>query len=521
MKPAVLSIDFGSLFTKIVYVKHQAKELKLLAYGFKKITLTQENIPQAVDFIRDFLKKNSVFTRKAYLTISEPDCVVIKNIVLPQLPKKEVLQAIQWQLKDELGAGYGDALMEWRLVKEYADADGANKQEIVFACLKNTDKYLSISRQCNLLPLGITNTAFNYANILRCRSDFAPVEAVLDIGSDDSTLCIYSNSKLALIRRLAFSTEKITQSLMDTLVTAKGPVKLSYEKAEQIRDKFGMPEDESVVLEDNLTAMHVISLMRPLLELLVRELKSSFDYFTANYKEERPAVLYLTGGGANLRNLDRHLNKELDVKVGSLSFPPCIDTKAIPEQALEKDRNQLMNALGAVLVGPESIDFLPAEARMQRIEPIEKGFLRLVAFAAVSFLVASYYLLNFQLGSYKKRLASSAIILQQAKELNAGIEKVSPLEDIIYEVKKHNLPAEGLLKLLSNALPANVILDELVLDQKSNSLNLKGTVVKDAASLAKAIEKLNASVFFKKVTLVYSKKEADIQAFEISCELIY
>ncbi|MCM8779830.1 MAG: hypothetical protein NC914_01595, partial [Candidatus Omnitrophica bacterium] len=93
MRPTVLSIDFGSLFTKIVYVKKEAKGLNLLAYGFKKIALTPENISQAIDFIRGFLKENSISVRKAYLTISEPDCLVVKNITLPQLPKKEVLQA--------------------------------------------------------------------------------------------------------------------------------------------------------------------------------------------------------------------------------------------------------------------------------------------------------------------------------------------------------------------------------------------------------------------------------------------
>ncbi|MCM8779950.1 MAG: pilus assembly protein PilM, partial [Candidatus Omnitrophica bacterium] len=437
------------------------------------------------------------------------------------LPKKEALQAIRWQLKDELGANYDNVLIEWRIAKEYADADGASKQEVVFAWLKNTDKYLSISRQCNLLPLGITTAFFNYASVLKCYTENLSVEAVLDIGAADSAICIYINNRPAFSRRLVFSTEKITQSLTDTLLTVKGPVKLSYEQAEEVRDKFGLPLDESAVLENNLAAIHVISLLRPSLESLVRELKYSFDYFTLNYKEERPAILYLTGGGANLKNLDAYLNKELNLKISYLSLPPCIDTTAIPQQALEKDKKQLVNALGAVLAGPESVNFLPLEARMQRIEPIEKGFLRLVAFAAVAFLTVSYYLLNFQLRFYKKRLDNSAIILQKVGQLNAAIEKLSPLEDIVYEIKKHSLPAEGLLKLLSNVLPADVILDELFLDEKTNSLNLKGTVVKDPASLAKAVEELNRSAFFKKAVLVSSKKEAGVQSFEITCELIY
>ena len=521
----LLSIDFGQLFIKIAYAQRQDKAVKLIAYDLKKITLSEDNIAQVVGFIRDFLKKNSISTKDTYLTISDPNCVIIKNITLPQLPKNEVLKALEWQLKDELNISWDTSSIQWRLVKEYADEEGANKQEIVLVSLKDIDRHLSISRQCNLLPLGITNTPFNYANILRSDNIDIPVEAILDIGSADSTLCIYSHNKLALIRRLAFSTEKITQSLTDTLLTAKGPVNLSYEEAEQIRDKFGIPQDESIMLEENLAAIHVISLMRPLLEVLVRELKSSFDYFISNHKEESPAVLYLTGGGANLKNLDTYLDKEIKVKISCLPFPPCVDITGVQAQALEKDKNQLVNALGAILAGPESINFLPPEAKIQRIEPMEKGFLKLVAFAAAAFLGISYCLLNLQIGHYKKRLKSSLSVLQKSGEIKAGVEKIIPLEDIVYEIKKHNVPAEGVLKLLSTALPRNVILDELILDQKSDSLTLRGVVSLDkdrqALSLTKAIETLNASSFFKNATLVSSKKEADIESFEITCELVY
>jgi len=520
-----ISIDFGQLFVKVIYAQKYNKEFRLIAYDLKKAVLNEENIPQIADFITSFLKRNSVSTRNAYLTISDPNCIIIKSTVLPQLPKNEILKALQWQLKEELNINFKDVLLEWRLVKEYTDQDGSNKQEIMVSCLKNIDQYLLISRRCNLTPLGITTTSFNYANILKCSEQDTHIQAILDIGSADSVLSIYSDNKLAFIRRLAFSTEKVTQSLMDALLTSKGPVKLSYEKAEEIRNKFGIPMDESAILEENVAAMHVISLMRPLLELLVRELKASLDYFATNYKEDSPTVLYITGGGANLKNLGKYLNKELNITVSALPFPPCVNAISAQLQTLDSDKNQLMNALGAILVGPESIDFIPVEVKIQRIEPIEKGFLRLLAFTASVFLIASYYLLNLQISYYKKRLNNSLVILQKMGDVRTAIERVNPLEDIVYEIKKYNVPAEGILKFLSKALPGSIILDELILDQKNNSLILKGVVNldrnKQVSDLTQTLASLNTSPFFKKAALVSSKAEGEIEAFEINCELVY
>ncbi|MCM8771086.1 MAG: pilus assembly protein PilM [Candidatus Omnitrophica bacterium] len=518
-----LSIDFGLLFIKVIFAQRQQDKFKILAYDLKKIPLSEENIPATIDFIHDFLKKNSVSAKNAYLTVSDPHAVIIKHLVLPLLPKNEVLNAIQWQLKDEFNFSWEGVLTYWQSVKEYIEEDGTKKQELMFVCLKDIERYLAVCRQCDLLPLGITSTAFNYANILRYYNKGIKTQAVLDIGSSDSMLCIYIENKLAFLRRLAFSSEKVTQSLTDTLLTTKGPLKLTYEKAEEVKNTFGIPQDETAMLEENLAAIHVFSLIRPLLELLVREIKYSFDYFTLNFKEEAPSILYLTGGGANLKNLDGYLKRELKMEVGTLDFPAGVDTSKVRD--LEKDKHQLMNALGAVLTGPESVNLLPLEAKIQRLEPVEKSFLRLFFLTVAAFLLVSHLFVKIQLNNYKKRIQNAQLILAKIAEVKAGIEKLVPLEDIVYEIKKEAVPAGGLLKSLSQILPARAVLNELSLDQKNNTLVLKGVALSrkgiQEPLLAQLVSNLNKSLFFKKAVLVSSKKTQQGEDFQINCELVY
>jgi hypothetical protein len=59
----------------------------------------------------------------------------------------------------------------------------------------------------------------------------------------------------------------------------------------------------------------------------VRELRFSFSYFSATFDRDQPEILYITGGGANLRNLDAYLARELKLRVSCLPFPPNIHLK--------------------------------------------------------------------------------------------------------------------------------------------------------------------------------------------------
>ena len=209
-----LSIDFGRGFVKIAYAESLIYNFKLINYDLKKILLIQENKDKAVDFINNFLKTNSILEKDAYLTISDPDCIIIKHITLPALPKGEILEAAKWQLSEELPFDLENVKIDWQVVNEYTDEEGAKKNEIVLILAKSEslDKYISIILNCNLNPVMVSGSPFNYANILKHSKVADEIQAILDIGYSDTTLCIYKNKKLHFLRKLPFSSEKITQS---------------------------------------------------------------------------------------------------------------------------------------------------------------------------------------------------------------------------------------------------------------------------------------------------------------------
>jgi type IV pilus assembly protein PilM len=522
-----LSIDFGQSVTKIAYMKSAGDGFKLLNYDLKNILSTEKKREETVDFINNFLKTNTILEKEVYITISDLDSVIIKSLILPVLPKGEILQAAKWQLKEDVPFDLEGALFNWQIVKEYTDQEGTKKNGIIFVVIKveTIDKYLSISHECKLNPEVITIGPFNYANLLRYSEENLQTQAILDMGYKDATLSIYKNNKLNFVRRLAFSSDRLTQSLTSTLVSDRGKIELSYEEAEDVKVTFGIPLDETSVLKDNIQAIQVISLMRPLLETLVRELRFSFDYFTSNFNEESPLTLYITGGGANLKNLDRYLHKELNINVSKLPLPGFINTQALEKEKLNKDQSQIISALGAMLAGPQAINLAPEEIKMQKLELIEKASLRLISFTVGAIFLLSLFIVRFQIGIYKNRLRDAQAYLQTMGEIKVLGQRVNPLENLVYTIQKDKVPTDGLLKLISTLLPGNIILDELILDQDSHNLILKGRVSgrqdNTESVLSKFIEKIEASSFFIKATLVSSKKIGEVQEFEIKCELTH
>ena len=520
-----LSVDFGRAFVKIVHVDSEGQEFKLLNYDLKNIAQAQDKRHELSEFINNFLKVNSIADKEVYLTISDPDYVIIRNLTLPAIPKEEVLEAAKWELKDELPFNLDQARCDWRIVREYIDEEKAQKNEIMFIIVKAKiiDEYISLLKDCGLNPAWISSAPFNYAQIFKYSKAQLGISAILDIGHKDGTLCIYKNDKLIFLRRLIFCSDKLNQSLTATLVSDAGRMELSYEQAEHILQTFGIPQNETQALEENIPAMQILSLIRPLLEDLVKELKRSFDYFNSYFQEDKPSVLYLTGGGANLKNLDLHLQKELNINVNRLPIPDCVYRQNIMQERLNKDQNQIISALACALTEQDAINLLPEEIKAQKVEFIEKVSLKFVTITVAAIFLFSLLVFRLEMRDYKERLKNAKIHLKTISGIKDLKQKIDLQQELIDRIQEDKTPADGILKILSLLVPRDIVLQGLSLED--HRLILTGTVTagEDVAEtvLIEFMQKLEESSFFIEATLLASRKTASAQEFEIKCDLIH
>lgn len=522
-----LSVDFGQAFVKILYLESMAEDLSLLKHDVKKISFTDQSKSEIVNFIKTFIAKNSILEKDAYLNIADPDSILIKHLTLPHLPRQEILAAAKWQLKDIVPDDLEDYISSWQIVKEFVDEQGAKKNLLVFALAKKDaiNKYTSLIAESGLNPVSISTDPFNYSNILRHYKGDSETQAILDINYGDSTICVYKNTKLQFIRRLPYSTEKIINSLTGTILSDRGKIDLSEEKACEIIEESGIPQDPSLLLKDDIKAMQVISLIRPILEQLVRELGLSFEYYSSNYKEEMPSALYISGEGSGLKNLSDYLNKELNIKVQRLPLPDCLSVQGIQRDRLEKDQGYILSPVGSGLADIRSINLLPKEIRAKKTDLLKEGMLRVFFIALSVIFLFSWLFVRMQAKDYQRRLKNANMHLQAIREIKILNKDIEEKEALVAQLRAAKIPADGLLRLISSLVPAEIMLDELYLDQVSHKLTLKGTITAREQIVEQVLtmfmEKMETSPFFIEAGLVSSIRGQEGQLFEIRGDLAH
>jgi len=519
-----VSIDFGASFIKVTSIEGSTDTYRLLAYALGELASSQKTPAQISLFLKQLLENNSIVGKEVALSISDPDWIFIKKLTLPQMPKDELFNAVKWQLKGEFPFNVEDAVADLQVIREYVDNEAAKKVELfcVFAKKEIIDKYVSAVMACGLSPIKVSSSVFNYCGTLNLLSANPEMSAILDIGHTHSQVSIYQKNKLTFVRNLNFSTAQLIASLVGVLVTDHGKFQIDTQKAQELLDEFGIPFDEGQVLKGEIKANQIISLIRPFLETVAKELSRSFDYFKSESDLDIPAVLYITGGGGNLRNLDRYLSDALKMRVEKLPFPDRLDTKNLNQDKLYLDANKISSALGLSL-SDQGINLLPREIKNRKIELIQKTTLRIAAISIAAIFVFSWFVINFQISDYKKRLKMAKAHLKIVEEIKNLKTFTDAREDLIKTIHSGKVPSGGLLKLISALIPSSIILNEFSFDQASHALLLKGVVTLGNDSVEKALtdfmQSMENSKFIDEANLISSKEEQGINNFVIECDL--
>jgi Tfp pilus assembly PilM family ATPase len=519
-----LSIDFGRAFTKIIYFESKGDTSILLDHAIKKIPFKEENKSEIAGFISEFLKKKSISQKETCLTLSELDSMAVKTITLPLLTDAETMEAFKWQLNEEMPFDKNASIIDWKVVKEISETAGEKKREIIGVAAKQelVDRGLSITRACNLVPFRISSPFLNYAYLLNRLHDAPTIAAVLDVGMDESTLCIYKDGQLRFLRNIGFSFDKTSRSLTGILYSGKGKMELSITDAENLLKDFGIPEDETGFLRDNIQAVHIISLIRPFLEVLTKELRLTFNYFSSNFKEASPASIYITGEGAGIKHLDVYLAHELKLSVSPLPLPESVQIKTGDKEVSEIERNQIASVVGAMLAGPDAINLLPRELKTKKQESIQTFFLRDLTIVLAAIFIASFLMLNFQVNDYKKRLETAGQHLQAIEQIKILKQSIGDKEALINKLQKGKVPDHIFLTALSAIMPDSIILDELTVDMSKHAVILKGEIPDNANAvevLVKFIKKIKDLPFFTDVYLVNSENSGEMQVFVVQGDL--
>jgi len=242
-----------------------------------------------------------------------------------------------------------------------------------------------------------------------------------------------------------------------------------------------------------------------------------------------------------LKNLAIYLTRQLGMDVKDVPVAECVrfSTESVG-QRFEDDAMALAATVGTALDDGRQINLLPAEVVTDRRIARIKNLFQVLLIAGLVLMFYGRRQAGKELRGLKTTFALQKEALSFMQDGLAEVEMLSRLRNELQSVEKalaerseKRTDWAGVLKEISNIIPANIVLSEMspAPDSKGKSIVLRGKVLEEA--IAKNLEvsefllRLEESPFLKDVRLrpretrqAGESGRAEIK-FEINCALAY
>jgi type IV pilus assembly protein PilM len=298
-----LGIDIGSTSIKIVELKKQDGQAKLVSYGFSENLKAEKidwlnDIPTSAKIINDICRKAGIVGVNAVSAL--PTFSVFSSIInLSNVSKKDLTQAVQWEAKKIIPMPLEDMILDWKNIENNPGADAASiKLLLTGAPRQLVKKYINIFKDAKINLLSLETETFSLVRSL-VGNDKSTV-MIVEIGAETTDVAIVDNSIPLLSRSIDIGGKKITKDMASRL-------NLDFASAEQFKYDLGVSSMDSK--QDTMPAVAVESISP-----IINEIRYAINLFHNKYNKKTEKII-LSGGSALLPNMANYLTKILDIKV--------------------------------------------------------------------------------------------------------------------------------------------------------------------------------------------------------------
>ncbi len=515
-----IGLDIDQKSIKFVKIKQTNGDVTLLKYAVRDIPQTENNIKAASDILKELFKEERsdtpVYTCAFGMNVS------LKRITIPEMPANEIAEAIRWEAKNLVPFALENAVIEYYKIGEVTDKS-LKKIDIMFAVagaelmnfLNSVSKEAGVKfAGITLIPLALGGLLFHGKN-----PEKAKVSAVIDIGAEAASINLFKGDMLNFTREITVAGDSLTKAMSGLLVADRWQLNLTYEQAEAVKIKYGIPKKDTTELtEDGIPLIHIYEMMAPTLRRLQNEILRSFDYYKEEFREEKIDGIYLTGGGSSLKNLDEFLSSALSIKVEKIDLNQMlkIDPSAKIDQAkLQEMSSRLSLATGLALEKARTMNLQKGKEKPKSVQfDIEALFkllklpkipvqvpVNLSLFVAAAVLIAgvSYNIyLSGQRDQLKKELASKQQVLAAARD-------VSDRRMILDQISKEQTHIRETLSQVTGVLPMGILLTQIQYDNSKKQIWLSGES-DGTKTVGRLLKNLQDSPAFTNSTLIEARK---------------
>ena len=335
-KKPVVVFDIGQKDIKVLVGKKQ-KENLVVQKTFTIQTPTESLLDGKVlseailaNALENGLKEQNIKIKDALVTVNSSQ-IINRELIIDKVEVEELETVVRYELQQYLPINLNDYQVQFIILDEFEDEEGFKYKIFVIAFPERIAKsYYQLLKIAGVKPLSL-ETTFTSLNKLLSHTmminekpfNSKDVVAFLDLGATTIDVHIFKDGHIDLTRMIKSGGDDIDQMLS---YRHQIPLK-SISKVKQNLDLMGNIEDE-LVQTTRLAVDNLISEIDRILQFYRNKSYRQIDH------------IYLYGGGAVLKGIDRYMSQQLNLNVETI--------KSWNDIKIDGDLANFINTLGSM-----------------------------------------------------------------------------------------------------------------------------------------------------------------------------
>lgn len=341
-----LGIDFGSERIKIAKIKKIKNRYFVADHHIISIPpdVIENNViikPELVfDTLKPIIEEKKLKGLRCLTSLSIPQ-VIVKNLFLPKIKKKELQEAIKWELGRYLHCDPEERIFDFKVVS----LEQKNKK-LFQVFLLGTLKENLVEQIRIIKSLGLKHSAVDFSpfalfrgldkDIFTKNKNLNGVKLLLDFGIKSTRLYFFNFERLLFQQVIPGGISTLTANLINSDIFSRGEEDKELSCLETCLEFF----PKSNIWEEPVFFAWVAP--------LIQELNETINYFNLYHPDNKVDNIILTGGGVWIKGLPDLLNQKIDLPINTYPFAREI---VFEGDSVFEERVQLSLAIGLAVRG--------------------------------------------------------------------------------------------------------------------------------------------------------------------------
>ncbi|MFP4444689.1 MAG: type IV pilus biogenesis protein PilM [Desulfosudaceae bacterium] len=337
-KDHLIGIDIGSSTIKAAEVVVSNSGRKLVRFGITDLppgAIVEEGIkdPEAVaEAIKSLLGLYNIKEDRTAISIGGYS-VIVKKINVQSMNEDQLQEIIATEAEQYIPFDINNVNLDFQILGD--NEQNPNQMDVLLVAAKKetVNDYLNVLEIAGLTPIIVDVDAFALQNIYEVNYETGDnCVALIDIGATKTSLNILQGNKSVFMRDISFGCNQINHHII-------ARIDCDFEESEELKlsDK-----QEKIPPED------LQSIISSVVGDWTTEIRRALDFFYSTYSNEDIKTIYLSGGGANIKEFRQLLASQTGTEVEVLN---PFSALTIKDDRLEEAYIQQMAPQACICLG--------------------------------------------------------------------------------------------------------------------------------------------------------------------------